>query len=93
MHCFLQRKFGIGGYAQNTEELTVSTVEDSERDKILGLRLAELTPKILFLVLLPKRRPVKMHYISVIKKETSFQKEGHSYSLAGETDDYVIDQT
>jgi hypothetical protein len=80
-------------YAQNTKELTESTVEDSERDKILGPWPAELTPKMFFLFSLPKRRPVKMHKKSVIKKETCFQKEGHSYNLAAETEDYVIDQT
>lgn len=83
----------IGGIAQNTKELTLSTVEDSERDKILGPWLAELIPKILFFLSFPERRPVKIHNISVIKKETSFQKEWHSYSLAAETEGYVIDQT
>jgi hypothetical protein len=48
-------------YAQNTKELTESTVEDSERDKILGPWPAELTPKMFFLFSLPGRRPVKMH--------------------------------
>jgi hypothetical protein len=38
-----------------------STVEDSERDKILGPWPAELTPKMFFLFSLPGRRPVKMH--------------------------------
>jgi len=71
----------------------VPTLEDSERGKILGPLVAELTPKILFLRSHPERRPVKRHDILVIKKVTSFQKERYLYSLASETEGCVIDQT
>jgi len=53
----------LGSNAQNTKELTVPTLEDSERGKILGPWLAELTPKILFFHSHPKRRPVKKRMI------------------------------